>query len=377
LINAAITPASSQSILAGVDGNTLTVAENYTATAREWKYSTTSGTGYQSFSSAETGTTYTPNFVNNGTYYIVVESELNGLTTTSNEVQISVNNITLTTTSLTPATLFYDLSASSGNVAIDVAYTTSGDFNAGNEFTAQLSDGNGSFASPLNIGTLSDITSGTISASIPNTLPTGLQYRIRVIASDPAIFGNDNGEDILFDQFSVSVSPTATQNILTNVSGNFLTVTESQNTTAREWRYSTTSGSGYQPFSPAETLPSYTPLFDTQGDYYVICASTNQFSDEVISNEVLISVTISVGINDNTKSIVRVWNNGNGITADLTSAQLNNASLIIMNLEGKEIVRTAVQSGVVNTINAELAKGIYLVKIYDNNHVFTTKVAQH
>jgi hypothetical protein len=48
-----------------------------------------------------------------------------------------------------------------------------------------------------------------------------------------------------------------------------------------------------------------------------------------------------------------------------------------MNLEGKEIVRTAVQSGVVNTINAELSKGIYVVKIYDNNHVFTTKVAQH
>ncbi len=362
--------------MAGVDGATLTVAENYTATAREWKYSTTSGTGYQSFSTAETGTTYTPNFPNNGTYYIVAESELNGLTTVSNEVQVSVNSITLTTTSLTPATLLYDLSASSGNVAIDVAYTTSGDFNTGNEFTAQLSDGNGSFANPLNIGTITDITSGTISASIPNTLPTGFQYRIRVIASDPAIFGNDNGEDISFDQFSVSVAPSATQNILVDVSGNFLTVTESQNTTAREWRYSATSGTGYQSFSPAETSPSYTPLFDTQGDYYVICASTNQFSDEVISNEVLISVTISVGIDNNTKNIVRVWNTGTGITADLTNAQLNNASLTIMNLEGKEIVHTAVQSGVVNTVPAELAKGIYLVKIYDSNNMFTTKVAK-
>jgi hypothetical protein len=374
LINAAITPASSQSILAGVDGNTLTVAENFTSTAREWKYATTSGTGYQSFSSPETGTTYTPNFSTNGTYYIVVESELNGLTTVSNEVQISVNTVTLTTGAIVPE--FLDFSASAPDTTFGVPYTTSADFNSGNIFSVQLSDASGSFANPTVIGSVAAITSGIISATIPSTTATGT-YRVRVVSDDPEIFGNDNGADISVDQFSVSIAPTTTQTLLENESGVFINATESQNTISREWRVSTTSGSGYQPFNPAETLPSYTPLFDTQGDYYVICASTNQFNDEVISNEVLISVTISVGVDDNTKNIVSVWNNGNGITADLTSAKLNKASLIIMNLEGKEIVRTAVQSGVVNTINAELSKGIYVVKIYDNNHVFTTKVAQH
>jgi hypothetical protein len=373
LINAAITPASSQSILAGVNGNILTVTENFTATSREWKYSTTSGTGYQSFTTAETGATYTPNFVNNGNYYVVVESELNGLTTLSNEVEVSVNSITLTTNAISPAIYNYDLSASSGNINIDVDYTTSGNFNIGNEFTAQLSDGSGSFSNPLNIGNISSITSGTIATTLPNTLPSGLNYRVRVIASDPAIFGNDNGTDILLDQFSNSISPNTDQQLLVNESGSFYTVNESQNVQSREWRYSNTSGTGYQSFSPTETSPSYTPLFSQAGDYYIVCASTNSFGDEVISNEVLVGVTISVGIDGKTKDIVRVWNSNNNFVVDITNAELINPTLSIISLDGKEVLNTKLQPNIINTIWATLANGIYTIYITDNNKLFTLK----
>jgi N-acetylneuraminic acid mutarotase len=66
-------------------------------------------------------------------------------------------------------------------------------FNSGNVFTAQLSNSSGSFASPTNIGTLtSTATNGTISATIPSSLPTGYNYRVRVVSSNTATTGDDN-----------------------------------------------------------------------------------------------------------------------------------------------------------------------------------------
>ena len=43
--------------------------------------------------------------------------------------------------------------------SVSVPYTISGTYNAGNIFTAQLSDGLGSFAAPTNIGSVTSTTS--------------------------------------------------------------------------------------------------------------------------------------------------------------------------------------------------------------------------
>jgi hypothetical protein len=82
---------------------------------------------------------------------------------------------------------------------ISVPFTTTGTYNAGNIFTAQLSDATGSFAFPLTIGTLS--LSGTgVSGSIPSTILAGVTagaaYRIRVVSSNPATTGSDNGSNL-------------------------------------------------------------------------------------------------------------------------------------------------------------------------------------
>ncbi len=71
-----------------------------------------------------------------------------------------------------------------------------GSFNSGNTFTAQLSDANGSFANPTNIGSLSGTASGSITATIPTTVSLGKGYRIRVASSAPVQNGPDNGTDI-------------------------------------------------------------------------------------------------------------------------------------------------------------------------------------
>lgn len=71
--------------------------------------------------------------------------------------------------------------------SVDVPFTSTGLFTAGNVYTVELSDSTGSFASPVNIGSLASVAnSGTISAQIPCTAGNGTNYLIRVTSSTPA-----------------------------------------------------------------------------------------------------------------------------------------------------------------------------------------------
>jgi hypothetical protein len=73
-----------------------------------------------------------------------------------------------------------------------VDYTITGTFNSGNIFTAELSDVNGNFSQPLAIGTRTATDAGTINITIPENLPTGTGYKIRVLASNPATTGSES-----------------------------------------------------------------------------------------------------------------------------------------------------------------------------------------
>lgn len=88
---------------------------------------------------------------------------------------------------------------------VPVNYTSVGNFNATNTFTAQLSDPSGDFTVPTDIGSVTATTSGSINATVPLTTPAGTGYRIRVVSSDPAIIGSDNGSDI-----TIGTLPTVT-----------------------------------------------------------------------------------------------------------------------------------------------------------------------
>jgi hypothetical protein len=82
------------------------------------------------------------------------------------------------------------------NTAVSVPYTITGVYNPGNQFTAQLSDASGSFASPTTIGSVASVTAGSIAATLPTLLTTGTQYRIRVVSTNPVIIGSDNGSNL-------------------------------------------------------------------------------------------------------------------------------------------------------------------------------------
>ena len=163
-----------------------------------------------------------------------------------------------------------------------------------NTYTAQLSSSSGSFSSPVPIGTtVSDANSGTISATIALGTATGTGYRIRVISSNPAVTGTDNGTNLTINLPTVSISPTTTQNISVGVNGTTLTVTESAApaATSRVWATSTTSGGPYS--NTSSTGTTYIPNFATQGTYYVVCKSTFPCGI-VTSNEVIVNVSSTV-----------------------------------------------------------------------------------
>jgi hypothetical protein len=109
----------------------------------------------------------------------------------------SSNTITTTTVATSPFVLTCNTSAT-GNVD----FTTTGTFNLGNIFTAELSDAAGSFSSPTAIGTLTGASaeglnpSGTIPFTIPLGTVPGSLYRIRVVSDDPLTIGTDNGIDL-------------------------------------------------------------------------------------------------------------------------------------------------------------------------------------
>ncbi len=86
---------------------------------------------------------------------------------------------------------------------VEVPYAATGVFNPGgflqnaNVFRAQLSNANGDFSNPVNIGQVTSTGSGTITATIPMNTLAGNGYRIRVIATNPSFTGTDNGMDIV------------------------------------------------------------------------------------------------------------------------------------------------------------------------------------
>ena len=76
-----------------------------------------------------------------------------------------------------------------------LSYSISGAYNSGNVFYAQLSDETGSFTNPDTLGSTTSTAGGSISATIPQPVNGGSGYRVRVVSTNPAVTGSDNGSD--------------------------------------------------------------------------------------------------------------------------------------------------------------------------------------
>ncbi len=119
------------------------------------------------------------------------------------------------------------------NTTLVIPFQTSGVFNSGNIFTAQLSNAAGSFANPVNIGTLNLAPNGlnvanNISAFLPSSaIVTGTGYRVRITSSNPVNNGSANASNITINSLYVGADTT----VLLNCSGNSANLTLLFNTT--------------------------------------------------------------------------------------------------------------------------------------------------
>lgn len=124
----------------------------------------------------------------------VVETNQYGCVGDTSTKAVNVYNLKIdnvVSSSLTPCPL--------GNITITGNAT--GVYDAGNVFTAQLSDASGSFASPVTIGTVTANPVGlsqaiSINATLPFPLANGTGYRVRINANSPLVTGSDNGQNI-------------------------------------------------------------------------------------------------------------------------------------------------------------------------------------
>ncbi|MCE2733651.1 MAG: hypothetical protein ACK57K_15150 [Chryseotalea sp.] len=110
---------------------------------------------------------------------------------------------------------------------IIISFTTTGTFKEGNIFKAQLSDANGSFTNPVELGTLAATTPSNIEATLPASVNNGTQYRIRIVSTEPAIISPDNGANLSIAAPSISISSinTAPTAGLTYIAGRIVRLT--------------------------------------------------------------------------------------------------------------------------------------------------------
>jgi len=209
-------------------------------------------------------------------------------------ITIPPNPNTITTSASIAGSPFC-VTASAGT-SVSVPFTSTDTFTAGNIYTAQLSNASGSFAAPVNIGTLSSTAnSGTISGTIPAGTAAGTGYRIRVISSAPSVIGTDNTVNLTVNLANVTVAPTATQNIFVSTNGTLITATENAGVVSRQWYYSSVSGGPYSTVISGATATTYTPNFASAATYYVVCVSTYSCGT-VTSGQVQINVSLPPNI---------------------------------------------------------------------------------
>jgi gliding motility-associated-like protein len=165
--------------------------------------------------------------------------------------------------------------------SLTVNYTTYNPdhYVTGNVFTAQLSDAFGSFAFPVNIGSVASITSGSIACTIPLGTPVGSGYRVRVVASNVPFISSDNGVNIIIGNLLSSLS---LGNDTAICSGTSFTLTPTGAGT----------GSTYQ-WSTGSTASSI--IVNAPGTYWVTVANGNCTGSDTMVVTQATSLNVNLG----------------------------------------------------------------------------------
>lgn len=196
-----------------------------------------------------------------------------------------------------PTLTMSQLSATQFNVgsSITIPFTLTGTMSpdnlnaSANQVIAQLSDANGNFNSPTELGRTTTNTSGSITAQIPN-VTAGSGYRVRVVSTNyPMIGTNIQGINILPNTYNITATADPSQGGTVIGAGEYnqgasctLTATANTGYTFVNWTKNGTQVS---------TNPSYTFTVTESGNYvahfqinsYNITATANPTNSGTVS----------------------------------------------------------------------------------------------
>ena len=160
---------------------------------------------------------------------------------------------------------------------------------------------------------------------------------------------------------SVEISPADTQSLAALEEGEMLTVTESTPADTREWKISTTSGSGYEAIFPPVTGMNYTPLSTEDGIFYIVCESMVQ-GTPILSNEVVIEVGVT-GIDDLKLDAFNLYPNPSNGRFFVTMPDVRDYNLSVIDLTGKTILNRNIKNSMgLEEISIDRS-GIFIVKV--------------
>jgi hypothetical protein len=189
--------------------------------------------------------------------------------------------------------------------SISVPFGITSTFRSANVFTLQLSNSSGSFASPVNIGTLTSINGGTLKGFIPISTPLGNGYRIRIISSSPSSTSFDNGTDIPIR--ALPAKPTSSSNSPVCTAEGPLTLNANTSTSGVTW-----SWTGPQSFTASTQNTTVSSLTVSKSGAYIVTATLNGCSQRDTVNAVINQSPVKPTVGGNTPVC-------NGSTLNLTA----------------------------------------------------------
>ena len=262
---------------------------------------------------------------------------------------------------LTPSTAVSTASIATAyckGAATTVSFTAFGTVNSGNVYTAQLSDANGAFTSPVTIGSVtSSSLQGSVPAIIPASAVAGSAYRIRVSSSNVSANGSDNGSNITINALpAINVVSSATA-ICT---GNTATITASGITS---YTWSNTANT-----AAIIVTPTINTTYSVSGTDANGCANNALYTQ---------TVSTCTGINELTNSVFNTIvfpNPTAGVLTINTNRTLgNDATVEIMNTIGAIVYKQTVSVSNLTINVSGLSSGVYYLKLISNNTISNAK----
>gem|GEM_PF-498637 len=260
----------------------------------------------------------------------------------------------------TPSAYSAYVNATNGYPLI-VDFSTNGTPVASTDFYVELSDANGSFASPTVIGALNTAAAqGTINCVVPAGTVAGTGYMIRVNNASP--YYRAIAEPFEVINPTAAIMPPAQQNLAINQAGTQLDLDATLAYQGVEWLWSTTPGGPYQSFNPAEVGMSYIPQFAAAGTYYVV-SNVNYGPWDLNTNEVVIVVSDVTSVDDAPVADIRTVVGNGSVRIDLTSMAKGNATYRITAADGRTVSQGSLHAGMWNELATPQAAGLYTIDI--------------